>query len=81
MSMLQGAVFTRSLLGKVFTFDMLTVSFWLPRARRPAVKGGGDAMPPRFIEKISGVPPKLFIRRLQVACSIDLGADSAADCT
>ena len=81
MPMLQGTVFTRSLLGKVFTFDMLTVSFWLPRTRRPAVRGGGDAMPPCFIEKISGVPPKLFSCRLQVAYSINLGADGAADCT
>lgn len=62
MSMIRGTDFTRSLLGKVFTFDMLTVSFWLPRTRRPAVKGGGDAMLPRFIEKNAGyhLPPKLF---------------------
>ena len=44
MSMERGAVFTRSLRGKTFTFDMLPAFLWLPRARRCTVKSGGDVV-------------------------------------
>ena len=44
MSMMRGAVFTRSLLGKTFTFDMLSAFLWLPRSKRHAVKGGSDVV-------------------------------------
>ena len=44
MSMIRGADFTRSLLGKTFTLDMLSASLWLPRFKRHAVKGGSDVV-------------------------------------